>query len=87
MAMNVNMVLSGDLERLVQDFIQKGYATSKAEVVRMGLLQLLQKRDFEDISDDPELFNYLLAVKEGRIRQKITGTLADLKKEIGARGQ
>ena len=83
--MNVNMVLSGELEHLVRDFIQKGYATSKAEVLRMGLFQLMQKEEFEDISDDPELYAYLLAVKEGRIKQKITGNLTELKNEMKRR--
>lgn len=64
----VNIHLSGELEQDVLTYIKRGYATSKAEVVRMGLIKLLKSEPkFDDISDDPELEQYLLDVKSGKI--------------------
>ena len=40
MAMPVALTLEGRLERIVQLYMKEGYATSKAEVVRMGLMKL-----------------------------------------------
>ncbi len=36
----VNVTLTGDLEKLVNDYIKSGRATSKTEVIRMGLAHL-----------------------------------------------
>ena len=40
MAMAVALTLEGRLERVVEMLMKEGYATSKAEVVRMGLMRL-----------------------------------------------
>ena len=40
MAMPVALTLEGRLERVVELYMKEGYATSKAEVVRMGLMKL-----------------------------------------------
>ena len=40
MAMPVALTLEGRLEKVVELFMKEGYATSKAEVVRMGLMKL-----------------------------------------------
>lgn len=73
----INLKLTGALERKLHRFIKHGYATSKAEVLRMGLREL---PEYEDISDDPELEQYLLDVKSGKIKPKIVGTGSDLRK-------
>ena len=65
----VNVRLTGELERFVENFISAGYAASKTEVIRMGLIRL-KEQDFEDISDDPELERYLLDLKAGKIKPK-----------------
>ena len=76
----VNLRLSGELEHFVERLIRAGYATSKAEVLRMGLIGLKEKQQFEDISDDPALEKYLKDVKAGKVRTKIVGKNADLKR-------
>lgn len=38
----VNVTLTGDLEKIVNDYIKSGRATSKTEVIRMGLQRLPQ---------------------------------------------
>ena len=40
MAMPVALTLEGRLEQIVKICMKEGYATSKAEVVRMGLMKL-----------------------------------------------
>ncbi len=65
----VNVRLTGELERFVESFMKAGYAASKTEVIRMALLKL-KEQEFEDISDDPELEQYLLDVKSGKIKPK-----------------
>jgi len=40
MAMPVALTLEGRLEKVVELYMKEGYATSKAEVVRMGLMKL-----------------------------------------------
>lgn len=50
MAMPVALTLEGRLERIVELYMREGYATSKAEVVRMGLMKLeeeLQRKEAE----------------------------------------
>jgi len=50
MAMPVALTLEGRLEKVVELFMKEGYATSKAEVVRMGLMKLeegLHEREAE----------------------------------------
>lgn len=79
MSMAVNLVLTGELEQLVRQRIKSGYATSKAEVVRMGLTKLKKDDQFEDISDDPELYDYLIKRKKGLIKPKIVGGYKELK--------
>jgi hypothetical protein len=41
----VNFALEGELENIVAWYIRNGLATSKAEVIRMGLLKLGQERE------------------------------------------
>lgn len=74
----VNVKLTGELERFVETFIRSGYATSKTEVIRMGLIKL-KEREYEDVSDDPELEQYLRDVKSGKIKPKYLGPYKDLK--------
>ena len=68
----VNVKLTGELERFVETFIRSGYATSKTEVIRMGLIKL-KDQGYEDVSDDSELEHYLLDVKSGKIKPKMHG--------------
>jgi len=75
----VNFDLRGDLENKVKRYIKKGYASSKAEVMRIALSNL-REPGTEDISDDPELMEYLLAVKKGKIKPRFVGSNSDLKK-------
>ena len=65
----VNVRLTGELENFVEKFIRSGYATSKTEVIRMGLIRL-KEQEFDDVSDDPELGQYLREIKEGRVKPK-----------------
>lgn len=74
----VNVKLTGELEKFVESFIRAGYATSKTEVIRMGLIKL-KEQVYEDVSDDPELEQYLLDVKSGKIKPKYHGPYKDLK--------
>jgi len=43
MGMPVALTLQGRLEQIVRICMKEGYATSKAEVVRMGLMKLEEK--------------------------------------------
>jgi|GEM_PF-1973683 len=74
----VNVRLTGELERFVENFIGAGYATSKTEVIRMGLIKL-KEQDYEDISDDPELEQYLLGIKSGKIKPKFLNPVKNAK--------
>ncbi len=76
----VNFRLQGELEKKVNRYIRAGYATSKAEVIRTALANLNDPHRYEDISDDPELGNYLRGVRSGKIKPKIVGTDSDIKK-------
>ena len=77
----INVRLEGELEKFVQDFIRAGYAASKTEVIRMGLLKLMgERRGYEDISDDPELEAYLMDVKKGKIKLVSAGKNLDFEK-------
>ena len=76
----VNVKITGALEQVVEDYMSHGYATSKAEVIRMALRELGEKHRFEDISDDPELKQYLTDVKHGKIKLKYVGKNSDLDK-------
>ncbi|PIZ99650.1 hypothetical protein COX84_00740, partial [Candidatus Micrarchaeota archaeon CG_4_10_14_0_2_um_filter_49_7] len=69
----VNVKLTGALEQVVEDYMSNGYATSKAEVIRVALRELGEKHKCEDISDDPELERYLADVKQGKIKLKYVG--------------
>lgn len=75
----VSIILDGQLEKFVNHYIKDGYATSKTEVLRMGLIKLKKEEEFEDISDDPELYDYLLKRKKGLIKPKIVGGYKELK--------
>jgi Arc/MetJ-type ribon-helix-helix transcriptional regulator len=68
--MDVCLKLTGELDALVNDYIKRGKATSKAEVVRMGLNKLADEVKYEDISDDPELVKYLRDLQTGKIDPK-----------------
>jgi Arc/MetJ-type ribon-helix-helix transcriptional regulator len=68
----VNVKLTGELESFVDAYIRSGYATSKTEVIRMGLIKL-KEQEHEDISDDPELEKYLMDIKSGKIKPKMYG--------------
>jgi len=74
----INLRLTGELERFVSDFIRSGYAASKTEVLRMGLIKL-KEGEYEDISDDAELEQYLIDVKRGAIKPKYSGPHRNLK--------
>jgi Arc/MetJ-type ribon-helix-helix transcriptional regulator len=76
----LNFRLTGELEKKVQRYIKAGYATSKVEVIRAALSRLEEPVQYEDISDDPELEQYLLGVKSGRIKEKFSGPNPDLRK-------
>jgi len=65
----VNVRLTGELESFVEKFIKSGYATSKTEVIRMGLIRL-KEQEFDDVSDDFELKQYLKEIKEGKVKPK-----------------
>lgn len=76
----VNFRLEGFLAKKVERYIRTGCAASKAEVIRIALTQLTDPLIYEDISDDPEMVKYLLALKTGKIKSKIVGTDSNLKK-------
>ena len=80
MATAVSIVLEGKLEQFVKNYIRSGYAASKTEVLRLGLIKLKQEEQYEDISDDPDLLDYLRRVQSGEIKPKIVGHYKDLKK-------
>ncbi len=51
----VNVNLKGKLEQFVEQYIQEGYATSKAEVIRSVLIKYFEgdkKSTHKDINDD-----------------------------------
>ena len=77
----MNYNLNGDLENFVNLLIIKGYATSRSEVIRMGLISLKEKNilGYEELSDDPELEQYLKDVKSGKIKTKFKGPIKNLK--------
>jgi len=76
--MEIALNVTGDLEKVVNNYIKRGKATSKAEVVRMGLNKLIED-DFEDISDDFELEKYLKNVQSEKIKPKFRGPIKSLK--------
>jgi hypothetical protein len=61
MAMPVALTLEGRLEKLVELFMKEGYATSKAEVVRMGLMKL--EEDLHDKETDERRGWMMLSAK------------------------
>ena len=65
----VNVRLTGELENFVENFIRSGYATSKTEVIRMGLIKL-KEQEFDDVSDDLELGQYLRGIRGGKVKPK-----------------
>ena len=73
----VNVHLSGDLEMFVEKYIKRGMASTKAEVIRQGLIRLKKEESFEDISDDPELAEYLRGIKSGK-KPKLLGPVKNL---------
>ncbi len=76
----VNFRLQGELEKKVERYIKSGYATSKAEVIRAALTNLGEPERYEDISDDPELMQYLRDLRRGKIKSKIVGSDTDIQK-------
>ena len=76
----VNFRLEGALEQKVGRFIRSGYATSKAEVIRLALSSLGEPVEYEDISDDPALESHLRAIKSGKVQPKFVGTDSDIQK-------
>lgn len=85
MATAVSIILDGELEKFVHKQIKDGYAASKTEVLRNGLVKLKYDAEHEDISDDPELMYYLLGVKLGHIKPKIVGKNEDLGRLLAER--
>ena len=77
----VNLRLTGDLEQLVDYYLAHGYAASKAEVLRMGLLALKKENpvEYEDISDDPELEAELRAINSGKLKLKMLGPVKNVR--------
>ena len=63
--------------------MRAGYATSKAEVIRTALAHLNEPQRYEDLTDDPELENYLKDVQKGKVKPKFVGTDSDIKKLLG----
>ncbi|MEM3031106.1 MAG: hypothetical protein QXH27_05205 [Candidatus Micrarchaeia archaeon] len=57
--MNINLKLSGIVERVIEDMIARGYAASKTEAIRIALLDYLhhhlmregERMSEEDIQD------------------------------------
>ncbi len=84
MATAVSIILDGKLERFVNHYIKDGYAASKTEVLRLGLIKLKQSEQYEDISDDPELLDYLRKVKSGEIKPTFGGKPKDLSRIISS---
>ncbi|MFH0817837.1 MAG: hypothetical protein V1909_04345 [Candidatus Micrarchaeota archaeon] len=76
----VNFHLQGELEKKVKRFIRAGYATSKAEVIRSALSSLHEPQAYEDISDDPDLGNYLKGIRGGKIKPKFIRADSNIKK-------
>jgi len=74
----VNVHLSGDLETFVNGYINRGRAATKAEVIRQGILMLMS-RQYEDISDDPEMEKMLLEEKSGKRKFKFLGKVSNAK--------
>ena len=66
--LNIHLHLRGIMETIVENAIEKGYATSKSEVIRMALLKLdeelalseesayqtLSKEAMKDVWDNPK---------------------------------
>ena len=48
MTMTVTLTLQGKLEMVVRKMMEEGYATSKAEVLRMGLIRLEEEKTKTD---------------------------------------
>ncbi|MFA5382596.1 MAG: hypothetical protein WC356_05485 [Candidatus Micrarchaeia archaeon] len=51
----VNVNLRGQLERFVEQYIEEGYATSKAEIIRVALTQYFEekkKNRHKEINED-----------------------------------
>ena len=49
MGMPVALTLEGRLEQIVKTCMREGYATSKAEVVRMGLMKLEEELQIKEV--------------------------------------
>ena len=48
--LNIHLHLRGVMETIVENAIEKGYATSKSEVIRMALLKLDEELSLSDES-------------------------------------
>jgi len=46
--MNINLKLSGAPEKIIENMINEGYATSKTEAIRLAILSFRDKKEMEN---------------------------------------
>ena len=63
----VNVNLRGKLEKFIEDYISEGYAMTKAEVIRIALINLMKEKEYDD---EFEMVGDIMSkeVKKGKIK-------------------
>lgn len=67
---NLNVHLSGVMERIVSELVKQGYAASKTEAIRLSLLEFSNKHRIIEAVEEEQL----LSVAEKRWKQVESGT-------------
>ena len=62
--MNINLKLSGVAEHIIDEMIQKGYATSKTEAIRMAILDYKHHHLQEEEMTKEDIKEFEKALKE-----------------------
>ena len=75
--MNVNVKFSGAVEKIIDEAISKGYASTKTEVLRLGLFELNNRyklleemEDAEDIARADAIMERVVSGKEKLYSEK-----------------
>lgn len=53
--MNLNLKFTGAVEKIIEEAVRKGYAATKSEAIRLGVLELNQKYKLLDPEDETDI--------------------------------
>lgn len=83
----MNVSLTPELERLVQDKVTSGLYQTASEVVREGLRLLKERDDRQTASLHDAVQEGLTQLEAGHYREYTEATLPDLAQEVKQRGR